>query len=97
MLRKSRVSLLRELLGETPVVAYKGATGECYGASPALSLVCALADMQHKRVSGPVQSYATLEGVNVVAPGTDLRAEHLLVNAFSCDGNCGSIVVRATT
>jgi 3-oxoacyl-(acyl-carrier-protein) synthase len=87
--------LIGELFGEIPVAAYKSKTGECYGASPALSLTCALADLRGGRVSGVSDDYAALEGVNLVR-GTQeaVQAEHVVVNAFSCDGNCSSAVIR---
>lgn len=87
--------VIGELFGDVPVAAYKSKTGECYGASPALSLTCALADLKNGRVSGVNDDYAALEGVNLVRGTTEVvRAEHAVVNAFSCDGNCSSVVIK---
>jgi 3-oxoacyl-(acyl-carrier-protein) synthase len=86
--------VIRTLLGDTPVAVYKAKTGECYGASPLLSLACALAEVRTGRLSGTGGSYDTLEGVNVVKTETKTSAQHILLNSFSCDGNCGCLVLR---
>ncbi len=87
-------AVLRDMMPETPVAAYKALTGECYGASPALSVACALIDMRADRLSGAGGSYAAREGVNLVQNTTRLTSEYVLVNAFSCDGNRGCLILR---
>jgi 3-oxoacyl-(acyl-carrier-protein) synthase len=87
-------ALLRALFGGKPVTAYKAKTGECYGASPALNTVCALADLVAGRVSGSPVGYSLLPDIDLVTAARPLAARYALVNAFSCDGNCSSLVLR---
>lgn len=87
--------VIAELLGDTPVAAYKARTGECYGASPALSLACALSDIRNKRISGTGASYEVDSGIALVSEDiTGRETEYLLLTAFSCDGNCSAMVIR---
>jgi len=88
-------TLLADLLPRTPVAAYKVKTGECLGASPCLSLACALSDLKSSRVSGTGGAYPLRSTVNLVQDEhLKLATEYALVNAFSCDGFCGSIVLK---
>ncbi len=83
------------VLGDVPVAVYKARTGECWGASPALSLACALADMKARRLTGLPSAYETLAGINVAAGTIEAKeTEFAMINAFSCDGNCTSIVLK---
>lgn len=86
--------VLQKLLPDVPAAAYKAKTGECYGASGALNLVCALADASQRRISATCKGYALPDGVNLLESNGDLQKEHILVNAFSCDGNCSSVVLK---
>jgi 3-oxoacyl-[acyl-carrier-protein] synthase II len=86
--------LVNELFTGKPVVAYKAKTGECYGASPALSLTCALADLNAGHVSGSPAPYPLMADLNLVTQKKSLGARHVLVNAHSCDGFCSSLVLR---
>jgi 3-oxoacyl-(acyl-carrier-protein) synthase len=87
-------AVLRALTPSAPVAAYKARIGECYGASGALCLACALLDLAHGRVSGTGSAYRTLPGVNVSERAVAAPAEYALVNSFGCDGNCGCAVLR---
>jgi 3-oxoacyl-(acyl-carrier-protein) synthase len=87
-------SVLAELMPDASVAAYKERSGECYGASPLLSAVCALADMKAGRVNGVSADYPTIPGVNLEKGTLERSISHALVNAFSCDGNCGAVVLR---
>ncbi|MBN1308755.1 MAG: hypothetical protein JXA18_12600 [Chitinispirillaceae bacterium] len=79
----------------TPVVAYKSYTGECYGASGAISVLCALADMKKNRISGiPAAPYSSIGPVRPVFGGMDATIRHVLVSSFSCDGNCSAIILK---
>ena len=84
------------VLGDIPVTSYKGKTGECYGASPVLSMVCALADMKLRRITGINAEYDTLQEANIVRSGSiPLSLPRALIHSFSCDGNCGSIILSS--
>jgi 3-oxoacyl-(acyl-carrier-protein) synthase len=86
---------LAELLPATPVAAYKAKTGECIGASPCLSLACALSDMKHARISGTGSRYPLCREINLVVDTRNgVSAEYALINSFSCDGYCGSILLK---
>lgn len=86
-------AVLASLLPSAPVAAYKARTGECYGASPALNTACALLDMQAGRISGTAAHYPVRAGVNLVTSTRVQASKATLVNAFSCDGHCGSLVL----
>ncbi len=86
---------LAELLPNTPVAAYKAKTGECIGASPSLSMACALSDMKQGRISGVGNAYPLRRDVDLVfGARTSAMVDYVLVNSFSCDGYCGSIVLK---
>lgn len=79
----------------TPVAAYKRFTGECCGASGALNVLCALADMQQNTLSGiPGTPYPTIGQVRPVFGRVPLRADHVLVTSASCEGHCSAVVLR---
>jgi 3-oxoacyl-(acyl-carrier-protein) synthase len=88
-------SALAELLPKTPVAAYKAKTGECIGASPCISLACVLADMKAQKISGAGSANPLNLPVNLVFETRNaFQAEFVLLNSFSCDGYCGSIVLK---
>ncbi len=80
---------------DTPITAYKKFTGECYGASGALNLLCALADMKNNRISGlPGNPYQTIKPVSPVFGNVQKTINHVLVTSFSCDGNCSAVILK---
>jgi 3-oxoacyl-(acyl-carrier-protein) synthase len=82
----------------TPVTAYKFFTGECYGASGALSLLCALSDLNNSRVSGiPGGQYAAAGAVSPVFGQKSINSEYALVSSYSCDGNCSAVIIKKFT
>ena len=86
---------LADLFPSTPVAAYKVKTGECIGASPCISMACALADMKARRITGVGSTYPLQLPVNLVFKTQNaVPAEFSLINSFSCDGYCGSIVLK---
>ena len=87
-----------ELFPNTPVAAYKAKTGECYGASSMLSMACAISDMKNARISGVGVRYARRGDCNLVADTISNRSSRFaLVNSFSCDGFCASLVLKNRT
>ncbi len=88
-------SIISTLFKDTPVTAYKSKVGECYGASTALSTACAIADMKNNTLSGTGTSYETLNKINLVSETVnDKKSNYALVTSFSCDGNCGSLIIK---
>lgn len=87
-------TVMRELLPNTPVVAYKSRLGECYGAASALVTACALADLTRGTVTGVPAEYGVMDGLDLVTDRRTCNAEYALVNSYSCEGNCGSIVLK---
>jgi 3-oxoacyl-(acyl-carrier-protein) synthase len=80
---------------DVPVAAYKSKTGECLGASGTLSLACALNDMGNDCISGTSVHYPLAHRVNVVTERIgNKKSEFALVNSFSCDGYCASLVLK---
>jgi 3-oxoacyl-(acyl-carrier-protein) synthase len=88
-------SVLKAIFGSRPVAAYKTKTGECYGASAALSLACAVSDMKNNRITGTDLSYPGFDDINCVTETLEnKKSEHVLVTSFSCDGNCAALVIK---
>ena len=89
---------LRQVFGERlaaiPVSAPKAAFGECMGVSGAL---CALAGgLALRRKSAPPTAGFTASetGMRLSAEAQPFDGEYALVNAFGCDGNNASLVIR---
>jgi len=92
---EAEASVLAEVCPGLPVTAYKRKIGECFGASTALSLACALADMRHDRISGIGAGYRAMSGIALVRDTMENRpSTYALVNAFSCDGQCGALIIK---
>jgi 3-oxoacyl-(acyl-carrier-protein) synthase len=86
---------IARLFPNTPVAAYKAKTGECYGASATLSLACAISDMANSRISGTGAPYSTGGICNLVQETRHhVRPKFALINSFSCDGYCASLVLK---
>ncbi|NLG19475.1 MAG: hypothetical protein GX556_19300 [Fibrobacter sp.] len=77
-----------------PVTAYKMFTGECYGASGAINTMCALADLKNSRISGVQPSYKTIGNIPLVFETVQKESQYALVTSFSCDGNCGALILK---
>lgn len=93
---KLEAAVIASLLGDIPVTAYKTKTGECYGASGALSLACALADMRNNRITGIGSSYEVMNNLNVVtADKENMESEYILLTSFSSDGYCSSLIIKS--
>ncbi|MFW5774928.1 MAG: beta-ketoacyl-[acyl-carrier-protein] synthase family protein [Chitinivibrionales bacterium] len=86
---------IARLFGDTPVTSYKARIGECYGAGAPLSVACALADSFSSRITGIGEKYETPGDANILFDTRgDYISEYVLVNSFSCDGNCASIILK---
>ncbi len=82
-------------LENTPVTAYKARTGECYGASGALSCACAIADMKNNRICGTGSSYEVTNNVNLISETVEnTQSEYALITSFSREGNCSSLILK---
>jgi 3-oxoacyl-[acyl-carrier-protein] synthase II len=81
-----------------PVVAYKGAFGECLGASGALQLVAALADL-HDGIVSASRGFEQSDGggLPVQRDATRSRPQVAMVNAVGYTGSNTSLILRATT
>ena len=83
-----------EHLNEIPVSAPKAAFGECMGVSGAL---CALAGglaLQHQCAPPTAGFEGGDTGLKLSASAQPVRGEYALINAFGCDGNNASLVIR---
>jgi 3-oxoacyl-(acyl-carrier-protein) synthase len=86
---------IADVLGAAPVTAYKARFGECLAASPALSVACALADMKAGRITGVPAGYKPDSVINCVTGVCEKKSsEYAMINAFSCDGYCTSIILK---
>ncbi len=87
-------SLLSDLCPNVPITAYKSKIGECYGASTALSITCALSDLEQERITG-VGTYPVKAPRALVTSDVEGRTcQSVLLTSFTCDGYCGSIILR---
>lgn len=86
---------LKTVFGDkTPITAYKALTGECYGASGAISTACALSDLKNGTVSGIGTAYKSFNDLPLVFDSIQKQSKFALVTSVSCDGNCGAIIIK---
>ena len=81
---------------KTPVACYKQKFGEAWGASGALCVAAAIADLQKKKVS-PIYTdgYSKIDGINLVRKQElAIEKDHALVLSFAPDGNCAAVVIK---
>ena len=81
---------------KTPVACYKQKFGEAWGASGALSVAAAIADLQKKKVS-PIYTdgYSKIDGINLVRKQElAIEKDHALVLSLAPDGNCAAVVIK---
>jgi 3-oxoacyl-[acyl-carrier-protein] synthase II len=81
-------------LAEIPLCAPKAAFGEAMGASGAFSAVVAGLALQQQRVPPTAGANGGRHRLHVCAEAGVISGEYALVNAFGCDGNNASLVVR---
>jgi 3-oxoacyl-(acyl-carrier-protein) synthase len=77
-----------------PVTAYKAFTGECYGASGALNLACALTDLNNGQISGIGDAYSCFNSIPLVLSPIKKDSRFCIVNSVSCDGNCSAVLIK---
>ncbi|MBN1759029.1 MAG: hypothetical protein JW863_11965 [Chitinispirillaceae bacterium] len=87
---------IASVFGDTvPVTAYKSFSGECYGASGAVNVLCALADMAENRITGiPDAAYPTSAPIQTVFGRETKQVTNVLVTSASCDGNCSAVILK---
>jgi minimal PKS chain-length factor (CLF/KS beta) len=85
MEQRALEQVFQRQLRDLPVCAPKAAFGEAMGASGALCALTAGLALQERRLP------PTPGMTSTAAP---VRGDYALVNAFSCDGNNASLVVR---
>jgi 3-oxoacyl-(acyl-carrier-protein) synthase len=87
-------TVFADRLPQTPACAPKAAFGEAMGASGALCAVVAGMALQ-RQLAPPTANFA-VQGARVpLSSGpVPISGEFALVNAFSCDGNNASLVIR---
>ncbi|MDO5576897.1 MAG: hypothetical protein Q4F84_07440, partial [Fibrobacter sp.] len=79
---------------KTPVTAYKAFIGECYGASGAMTAICALSDMKNNKISGINSQYQTIDDIPLVFGQQNKESNYALVTSFSSEGNCSAIILK---
>ncbi len=89
-------SVIASIFGRsTPITAYKAKTGECYGASTAIVMACALSDMKNRNLSGAGRNYACAADIDLVLETrTGVESNIVAITSFACDGNCATIILR---
>lgn len=81
-------------LSGIPICAPKAAFGEAAGASGALSAVVSGLVFEQQAIPPTVGHNRSLEGLRLSSGAQPISGEYALVNAFGCDGNNASLVVR---
>lgn len=77
-----------------PVCAPKAALGECMGGSGALCAVIAGMALQRQEVPPTAGFAGTDTELKLSDKAQKVSGEYALINAFSCDGNNSSLVIR---
>jgi 3-oxoacyl-[acyl-carrier-protein] synthase II len=89
---------LRKVFGDRlnsiPVSAPKAAFGECMGVSGALCAMAGGLALQHQTAPPTPGFVATESGLRLSPGPVPFTGEYALINAFGCDGNNASLVIR---
>jgi len=80
-------------LADIPLCAPKAAFGEAMGASGAMGAVVAGLALQQQQIP-PTAGAGARKGLRISGEAAPIAGEYALVNAFGCDGNNASLVVR---
>lgn len=92
---KFEAMAIKKAIGtKTPVTAYKTFTGECFGASGAMTAICALSDMKINKISGINNQYQTIDDIPLVFGQQNKESNYALVTSFSSEGNCSAIILK---
>ena len=81
-------------LPEIPVCAPKAALGETMGASGAIAAVVAGLALDRQEVPPTAGFSQSQTGLKLSSSPQPFSGEYALINAFSCDGNNASLVIR---
>jgi 3-oxoacyl-(acyl-carrier-protein) synthase len=81
-------------LGQIPVTAPKAALGEAMGASGAFGAIVAGLALERQQVPPTAGFSASRTDLRLSASPQPISGEYALVNAFSCEGNSASLVIR---
>lgn len=91
----AEAAAIKKVFGaDVPVTAYKAFTGECYGASGAINLACAITDLKNKQISGISEPYSCFDNIPLVFSLIKKDSRFCIVNSVSCDGNCSAILLK---
>ena len=86
---------IRKVLGSNiPVTAPKAALGEVMGGSGAFGAIVAGLALERQEAPPTANFRSTNFGLKLSAQPQPFKGEYALVNAFSCDGNNASLVIR---
>ena len=81
-------------LASLPACAPKAALGECMGASGALCATIAGLSLLRQEIPPTAGFTGSNSGLKLSADPQEIDGEYALINAFSCDGNNSSLVIR---
>jgi 3-oxoacyl-[acyl-carrier-protein] synthase II len=87
-------SVFKSHLDRIPVTAPKAALGEAMGASGAFGAIVAGLALERKQVPPTADFTAGKTDLLLSASPQPISGEYALVNAFSCEGNSASLVIR---
>jgi len=83
-----------ERLAEIPACAPKAAFGECMGVSGVLCAVAAGLALERQAAPPTAGLAGSDSGLRLSASAQPVSGDYALVNAFGCDGNNASLVIR---
>ena len=83
-----------ERLGDVPVTAPKALLGETLGAGGAFAAMVAGIALQRGLLPPTAGSTASASGLRLSGDSQPIEGRYALVNAFGCDGNNASLVVK---
>lgn len=86
-----------ERLKDIPICAPKAAMGESMGASGALCAAVAGISLRRQEVPPTAGCTESSDGLKLSGAPQKISGEYALINAFSCDGNNASMVIRLWT
>jgi 3-oxoacyl-(acyl-carrier-protein) synthase len=91
---RALASIFGDKLAAIPACAPKASLGECMGASGALCAVTAGLALQRQELPPTAGFTASDAKIRLSDQPQKIAGDYALINAFSCDGNNSSLVIR---
>ena len=86
--------VLQSIVPHAPVTSYKSRLGECMGGAQALTVACAIVDINAQRISGIQADYPHSAQTNLVTQTRFCNASYVLITMLTCEGHCGALILK---